>query len=460
MITLQADYYQKLCSKYPWPISALKIFSKKIYIITSPELAQSVFRNAKTLSFDPITTSVSKRVFQMTKRQVDLLQATYRVMHATMQPGRSLFQTNAVALTRFASFLDEVDAVGETVDLYDWLQHRFTIATAEALYGASNPISQNSAMIQSLVDFEKSIALLFLNILPSVTCPSGNRARAAFREAFKHYYRNNDLGDASALIRGRHDVLTSNGFTTDDVACFDIGVLMAATINSNPGIFWLVSFIYSSPSLLSSIRKEVEEITSISNSQAGNNEARMDISLLLQSCPLLVSAWQETLRIRAATIPNRVVTADTVLNDTYTLKEGSIIQLHCQTMHTSPSIWGPDAARFDATRFLTSSTAAGIDKETRKKRKQALSPFGGGSALCPGRYFSSMEIVGVVATLVAAFDIEGVRVLEVKMQAMSEQVKHPEGDLQVKIKRRKGWEDVKWKFVVGAGVEGAASMFE
>lgn len=308
-------------------------------------------------------------------------------------------------------------------------------------------------------DFEKSIGLLYLNILPSVTCPKGHRARAAFTSAFKRYYKNNDLESASALIRGRHDVLTSGGFTTDDLANFDIGILMGATMNSNPGIFWLISFIYSSPSLLSSIRQEVAAITSLKTSTEGTKEASMDISLLLQKCPLLVSAWQETLRLRAATIPNRVVVSDTVLNDTYLLKKDSVIQLPCQTMHTSPSTWGPDASVFDATRFLSSTTAS-LDKEAKKLRKQAFNPFGGGAVLCPGRYFSTMEIVGVVATLVAGFEIEGVRVLGCKMQVMSEQIKHPEGELKVRIRRREGWERVRWDFEVGAGGNDGVEMFE
>lgn len=103
----------------------------------------------------------------MTKRQIDLLQgiapsdkygeeypvakATYKAMHATMRPGPSLFRTNAVALARFASFLDGIGTQGENVELYEWLQHRFTIATAEALYGPRNPISENNDMIQSLM---------------------------------------------------------------------------------------------------------------------------------------------------------------------------------------------------------------------------------------------------------------------------------------------------------------------
>lgn len=147
-----------------WPIFTLSIFSKKIYVITSPELVQAVFRNAKTLSFEPISTSASKRIFQMTDRQIALLnknvhgveehdavsRATSKVMAAALQPSPALFQTNALALEKFASALDEVGMDGISVDIYSWVKHHFTIATAHALYGPVNPISEDESMCQKL----------------------------------------------------------------------------------------------------------------------------------------------------------------------------------------------------------------------------------------------------------------------------------------------------------------------
>ncbi len=54
--------------------------------------------------------------------------------------------------------------------------------------------------------------------------------------AFKKYYDNKHNIDSSALIKARYDALTQ-GFNTDDVAAFDIGVCVAATTNSVPGSF-------------------------------------------------------------------------------------------------------------------------------------------------------------------------------------------------------------------------------
>ncbi|KAH7312998.1 cytochrome P450 [Rhexocercosporidium sp. MPI-PUGE-AT-0058] len=471
IMQLQADYLQKLCTNTQLPIFTLKIPSTKIYVITSPELIQAVFRNSKTLSFDPISSAASKRIFHMTDRQMNILhgndhggdgeedhaliKATTKVMHSALQPSPSVFKTNANAMEKFASALDGVGEDGMSVNLYDWVEHHFTIATAHAVYGPMNPISEDLSMIQKLFDFESSIGLLFLDILPSITCRAGHRARADFAAAFKRYYDNKHYLSSSALILGRHASLTSGGYNTDDLATFDLGILMAATMNSNPGLFWLISYIYSSPTLLSSIRAEIDAITTLlpSTSRTKNREAHVDITLLHSACPLLVSAWQETLRVRAATVPNRLVVSDTLLHSshgTYLLQKGAVIQMPCQPMHTSPLTWGPSSTTFSASRFLPAYTST-LDKDEKKKRKQAFNPFGGGSVLCPGRYFASSEIMGVVALLVAGFEIEDVRVLDVKMQVMSAQIKAPDGDLNVRIKRRKGWEGVRFKFDSGSG---------
>lgn len=55
------------------PIFMIKIFGGQLYIINSPELTQAVFRHSKAFSFDPISTSGSKRLFQMTDRQMKVL---------------------------------------------------------------------------------------------------------------------------------------------------------------------------------------------------------------------------------------------------------------------------------------------------------------------------------------------------------------------------------------------------
>ena len=217
---------------------------------------------------------------------------------------------------------------------------------------------------------------------------------------------------------------------------------MGATMNSIPGIFWLLCYVLSSPSLLDEIRSEIATIII-----RKDEEVILDVSQLQRNCPLLVSTWQETLRMANATVSNRVVKEDMLLDDMYLLKKGAVIQMPSGTMHSSKEIWGSDADEFNARRFL---------KPRKKMQKMGFIPFGGGAILCPGRYFATTEILGVAATLFVGYEFQmkdggDLKLPGMKRQGMSVQVKHPAADLQVVIKRRQEFDGMKWGFDVGGG---------
>jgi hypothetical protein len=133
-------------------------------VITSPELVQSVFKNSKTLSFDPLTTYASKKLLSMTDTQMEFLshqrpgsmdeypltQDTKKKMHATMAGGSSLMDMNARALNRFAECLNDVGTSERPMNLSKWLRDCFTLSIAAGLYGPSNPIEEDNTLIQYL----------------------------------------------------------------------------------------------------------------------------------------------------------------------------------------------------------------------------------------------------------------------------------------------------------------------
>jgi cytochrome P450 len=160
------------------------------------------------------------------------------------------------------------------------------------------------------------------------------------------------------------------------------------------------------------------------------------------------------------------VTEDVLLNYQYLLKKGSYIQMAAGPMHTSTAIWGPDSKVFNPSRFAP-FTVSSLPKSEQKQRKAGFAPFGGGVNLCPGRYFVSTEILGVVATMVLGFEVVSrdggaLKVPNMKKQTMAVQVMHPARDLDVSIKRRAGWEDVRFGYdVIGdGGVEGDGLVFD
>jgi cytochrome P450 len=292
--------------------------------------------------------------------------------------------------------------------------------------------------------------------LPSITARKGYRARLAYRNAFNDYYARGLLKNASGLIQGRYCDLTSSGLTYSDVAAIEIAMVLATTMNSVRGGFWMLCYLFSDPQLLSEIRAEVSTITS-RRSGDGIDEACLDVSQLQKSCPLLVSAWQETLRMEDVVVSQRVVLEDTLLNNTHFLRKGAIVQIPSRIIHESGAIWGSDSHTFNARRFLKANVDK-MSREQKKMQKQGFIPFGGGAVLCPGRHFATTETLGIAATILMGYEIrmadgEGpLRVPKGQKQRMGVAVKIPENGLDVVIQRKKEFEGVKWTYDVGGEV--------
>jgi cytochrome P450 len=176
--------------------------------------------------------------------------------------------------------------------------------------------------------------------------------------------------------------------------------------------------------------------------------------------------------LQAFSIINRVVTQDTTVSDAngtqYLLKSGAVLQIPTSVLQTSPEVWGPSAGSFDPRRFLKTGNGSGtivIDgeekakgKEEEKMQKKAYFPFSGGQHKCPGRHFATAEHLAMVAMLVLGFEITTLDGKEIAVprnregqRGISSGVGKPNDEfmrLQVKVERRRGWEDVTWRFKV------------
>lgn len=69
--------------------------------------------------------------------------------------------------------------------------------------------------------------------------------------------------------------------------------------------------------------------------------------------------------------------------------------------HTSVDTWGPNVNEFDHLRFKKDLPAGG----RKKINHTAFRAFGGSHTMCPGRHFSTTEILAFSALMVLQFDI-------------------------------------------------------
>ena len=305
--------------------------------------------------------------------------------------------------------------------------------------------------------------MFLLNIFPSIIAAKPYKARGELQAALADYYTaKHDLEpDVAKITSARSEVYRKWGIGPSEVGKFELSLLHVATANAIPTLFWCLCFIVSSLQSTEEIRKEILSIVQPGPEKDCRKEMLLDITKFETHCPLLVSAYRETIRVGSSQVVARRVISDTNISDgkkSYLLKAPFDVQMPAAIPHLSRDTWGPDADKWDLRRFLTpedKGLTSDSAKEADRQQKKAYLPFGGGKHLCPGRNFAFAEILGTVAVLLLGFDIkniDGGLIVVPKMTTaiLGEGVCKPTGcDLEMgaRITRRKGWEDVEWKFV-------------
>ncbi len=303
-------------------------------------------------------------------------------------------------------------------------------------------------------EYDKSVALLALNLAPSFTAPKAIAARAKVQEALKQFYvAELDRGsDVAALVHSRAQLLRRLGVREADFGVIEFTFPWVATTNTFPTLFWFFVHVFTRPDYVETIRAEVLAITTITSGDGGGGgaarKAIINITKLEKSCPFLMACYREVLRIYNWNTGHRRVLQDTTIRGSdgreFLLTKGTTVQWISAVTQLNASIWGDDVDDFKPERWIDTPA------NEEKRRRGAMIPFGGGRNLCPGRNFALAENLGLVGSLALGFDKDDVKVPKAGMPIMGTAVKQPilaGSESVVSIGRRKGWEDVGWNFV-------------
>jgi cytochrome P450 len=309
--------------------------------------------------------------------------------------------------------------------------------------------------------FDEGQTILAVGFLSWLLAPAAHRGRAACQAAFTEYYDKGYDSDAGGLVNGRNEVARKYGITNKDLGRFEVIILWVAIANTTPTIFWMLCHILSYPDLTEELRQQILTLVETSVSETGITEMKIDVSKMASHTPLLVSAYQESLRITNHNVSMRKVMADTTLTspsgEVYFFQKGTTIQMPAGVLHKSPEIWNSlesSACTFDARRFIRRDT---LERERRKAQTQGFMPFGGGKHICPGRWFGLTEILGLTALLLVGFEIEKddggrIGVPEARGARYGVTSTKPIKDPGIRIRRRKEYEGVAWGFKVQSSV--------
>lgn len=428
-------YLENLSAIYDLPINTLRIFTTRIYVVNSPELVLAVQRNAKNISFTPFVVAMLPRLFDVSRRDMDIaslnhdeeegrcgyMSDVHSSTYSVLGPGVDLDSVVRSLLENMMSHFDEMsDSPGDeavTIDLFVWVRRTITVASTSAVYGLENPFTCEQGLETAFWDLEQQFTVLLLGILPRFTARKACRGRAKLDAAMQRYFKRGGHEQGSGLVKARYQAGKKHGLSLKAISAFELGDCIGVLINSVPTLFRLLYHIFSVPELLFSIREELIASITITGT--------IHVLKLQRLCPLLLATYKEVLRYRTHSSSSRYVRHETLLDDRYLLKKGSIIQIPGAVIHRNPELWAADARDFNPRRFLqhpifalsssASLNSAGSDHSTDSTndlpnnslalKRASFRAFGGGATLCPGRHFATSTLLALIAMMVLRFDI-------------------------------------------------------
>lgn len=314
-------------------------------------------------------------------------------------------------------------------------------------------LDRNPNFEEDIWKFDHVVPLLFINMpkwLPFKVMKEGLEARKrlldgveAFSRRVTQFQRGEevddgaDMSDVSDVILERNKAFERNDWSYKERAASELLVLFASNANTQPVLFWLILYIYSTPGLADTLRKEVAPFITLSDSPNNKKDITgIDTSSLSRECQLLKSVILETFRLAFGAVTTRLVKRPITVKDgnhTHQLHPGTFLSVPHSFSQRDPSLY-PDPDRFVPNRFLETDPLSG--KMIAKYGK--LRPWGAGASMCRGRLFAEKELMAISAALMMVWDISPAGGDEWKLPEMvgGPGPTKPKEDVRVEIRRR------------------------
>lgn len=292
-----------------------------------------------------------------------------------------------------------------------------------------------------------------INLLPPLLARKGCCGRQLLSEAFSEYFQNGGLKNGSDFAQARFASSLEHKLALGDIARFEVTTLIGTLTSTIRTVTWMIYHIYSDPAVLEDCRREVPKSVTTGYTVHGTLMRSLDITRLKANCPILGSTFQEVLRRHSVGTSVRQVMRDTLLENTYLLKEGSMILMPSVVVHTDASIWGADVSTFNHKRFLKSTASVTAEKSSTTRNvpnPSAFRAFGGGTTLCPGRHFATTVTMATVVMFLMRYEVVPVEGRWPQMTADKTHavaaVEQPDYEIEVEVMARREFEEGEWTF--------------
>ena len=244
------------------------------------------------------------------------------------------------------------------------------------------------------------------------------------------------LSDVGRPVFGRSEIYNREEYTIRQRGEGDVGLLWGQNANTQPMLFWLLTYVYSTPGLLQRIRDEIAPHMVRSQAFPGKLVS-LDLASLTRECQLLKSCLFETYRLANEATSIRYVARPVIVKDgsyQHEIKPGTYISVPHALKQQDPSVYS-EPEKFVPERFLETDSKNG----RTVARYGVLKPWGVGPAMCKGRTFAEKELMALSAAIVSLWDLSPANASgewEVPAMMPGTGVKKPAKDIRVKIMRR------------------------
>ncbi|KAJ4189119.1 hypothetical protein NW755_005940 [Fusarium falciforme] len=335
----------------------------------------------------------------------------------------------------------------EVSDLYALFRDYLFCAALEAFCGEKF-LELSPDFPEDFWVFDHHLPNLFKR-LPKWLIPKSFRTRDKALEGVLRYHKYGreqfDLTDddalkgewtpefGSRLMRARQKMFLTAGFSMQGAAALDLGMLWGVNANAIPAAMWMLLGVLLDDNIKDRLMAEIEPAFSASSLSFDKDR--------LCSGPLLNSIYCETLRVRVAAPVGRTSLIPDLKFGKWKLKQGVTMLSTSWIGGHDTKFWNtgrefPDGSverpvdSFWAERFLqyqddpssgpvrNPSVKAPFKTKRRTpeddRNAQVVTdgtqgywyPYGGGTKMCPGRFFATQELKVGLAIMLRAYDIE------------------------------------------------------
>jgi cytochrome P450 len=361
------------------------------------------------------------------------------------------FSTKPEILARWerSANVKMIDSQTVEVDMLHLVRDFGACMAIPQMYGRDF-LERNPTVLDDLWKFDNDLFPLMMVGIPQwapfKVIKDGVAARSKIHKALEGVYRRTaqylndesvefdaDMSDVSSVIRGRVTLYDENNLTMAYRGQLELGNLWGQNANTQPMVFWVLLFVYSTPGLVEALRKEISPHVTISNSEITSFDLQS-----LTRCPLLKSSVYETYRMVDEPTSIRYVNKPIAVSDgqyNHDLKEGTWVSAAHAIANKDAANY-PEPHKFVPDRFLETDETG-----NKTARYGKLRPWGAGAGICKGRTFAEKEIIAIGAAVITLWDISPVgKQWVIPAMRPGTGVVQPVSDLRVRIRRRRSSE--------------------